>query len=347
MIEQEYVVVDLRDMLLWLLKKWWIFILFGILGAGLLGGYEVLKAPVLAVVEEETEQTATTPTPTPVPTLEDQRAKLSEAQATAVERVYADYLEVRAKIEELDTQILAMDVKTPEDDAALKALYSTQSTWISYNNNLIASLSADQKLYFEELRKNMTEDEKAAVEEANSANVADVDELSEVYEPKHVKTMVLLGGFLGVAVMGVLLVCIYMFDGKVKSIKELKYTYHLDVLDTVDVRAPKAAEMLVENLVMLLSQNEYGTIFVTTEKGNASDKQMVQALSDSIKGEDEDIVLHSGDPLLDAKALQRLADSDAVMLLVQLKHTRRTDVVRRMELCKRFDKTMVVSVVLS
>ncbi len=338
---QESIVVDLKDLFIYVMKKCWIALLVSVVGAALLGGMEKVKGP-----DDRGDEATLTAHPTPTPlTIDNAKKKLTETEIIEVERVWDSVLQLEEKQEEMNREILANPDQTQEEDDAMTRLLSTQTQLYTYRNSMINALSADQKLYLEALRKGIQNENDIETVPTPTPSTE-----GKEYEEAHVSTMAdivkkaILGAILGIMMTDTILVMVYLYDGKIKSEKELKYTYGIDILDTINNKKDSEMEtILPENLGMMMIQRDYSLIYVIVEQ--ESDRKLIDKIEKKMIKKYDGLFIRSGNPIVESKALQEMVEADSVVLMVRLKNTRRDDVIKCKDLCSRFDKDLIGGIV--
>lgn len=272
--------------------------------------------------------------------------KQAEAVLGIIERAFNRELE---QLKELDSRIKftkigsqystdISDFLVNRQNTVMNNLNSANNSIASLETNYVDKLEADEKAYYNALKAR-----------------GDL-ELSPPKKPSKVKYLI-IGVFIGVVLFCGWFMLNYLFDGTEKTLDDLKYGYGMFVPYTIcrkkkglglfnglarkitnkDLSDIAVRPALVESdIAIRLEKQGYENAFLVTDAATDWQKEMAEELKKNLGSNEKSVQVTCGNPLSSVEELQEFAKTQAVLLLVEMKKTKRISVQKWMELCSRY-----------
>ena len=213
-------------------------------------------------------------------------------------------------------------------------------------NNRVSALNQDQQYYY-----NMLKDE--SIQDTPSAE-------SYVFYGK----WIVVGGLIGF-LFGVLIVALrYIFDGTVKTGEEADRLLRSKSLQTLfvpgkpnlfgriakklldadDSATERMLQLVSAEIASLAEKSKYQSVFAFYDSERICVQSAIEQMMRYMENHYPEIHIFAGDPGNAVSDLQNLSLSDSVIMLFELKHSKRKKLLRWKELCQRYDIPVIGNV---
>ena len=231
----------------------------------------------------------------------------------------------------------------------INKLNNVENTIKNFNNNQVKNLSAEQNHYYELLV------------------ARDADQPMDLKSPSKKKFLVF-----GAAIGFVLSCCYYalkyLLDGTIKTKDEICSLYGMPVLNTVAVTGRKvplfdriirtlrgigktetdeSIDLIASDIGILMEKSNSRSLYVIQTSKTEEETLIAESLKNAIMSENKDYSVVIGTPVSDSKALKDMASSDNVVLLTDLRKTKKATTDRYYDLFERYDSNVFGSVVIA
>ena len=217
-------------------------------------------------------------------------------------------------------------------------LNSANNSITSLQTNYVDKLEADERAYYDALKAR-----------------GDL-KVAPPKKPSKLKYLI-IGVFFGIVLFCGWFFCAYLFDGTEKTPDDLKYGYGMTVPYTIcrkkkglglfnslarkitnkDLSDIAVRPALVESdIAIRLEKQGYENAFLVTDAATDWQKEMAEELKKNLGSNEKSVQVTCGNPLSSVEELQEFAKTQAVLLLVEMKKTKRNSVQKWMELCGRY-----------
>ena len=270
----------------------------------------------------------------------------AEAVIGIVERAFNRELERLRKIDstlkftKIGSQYSAdiSDFLANRQTTVMNNLNSANNAIIALQLNYVDKLAADERAYYDALKAR-----------------GDL-ELAPAKVPSKLKYLI-IGVFIGIILFLGWFTLTYLFDGTEKTLDDLKYGYGMFVPYTIcrkkkglglfnglarkitnkDLSDIAVRPALVESdIAIRLEKQGYENAFLVMDASTDWQKEMAEELKKNLGSNEKSVQVTCGNPLSSVEELQEFAKTQAVLLLVEMKKTKRNSVQKWVELCSRY-----------
>ena len=289
--------IDLRDLFLWLLRYWYIFLSAIIVGCFLGGSLAVYKNHEISNTTQDKRilECQEPLTPSEIKEVDDIVANLNFAKSKR-DAFAAEMNSTALTGEELADAIRRVDY--------WNSVYTEQ-------RNLATALVKEKKDYYEAL-------------------TADPDKQPE-YEsiPKYIA----LGGIGLLLCIGLCFCGVYVFTPSIKTIGELTPLYSYPVL--ADLLRTTQKEMFSTDISIIAKNASLTRLAFLYEESSKTEKDTAEELVNMLKTQ-TNISANILSPLSSPTDLKTLSESDSVIIFVSIKKTKRAYLQELISYCKRY-----------
>ena len=231
----------------------------------------------------------------------------------------------------------------------INKLNSAENTIKNLENNQVKNLSNSQKAYYDLL-------------------VAKDAEQSIVLKGPSKAKFLVFGAAIGFAISCVFYALKYLLDGTIKTKDTINLVYGIQVLNTVAVKGSKIPffsrvikalrgidntaiedriSLLSSEIGVLMRKNHSHSLYIIETSKTTEESQIIDALKNAILLENSDYDIMSGAPISDAKALKEIATSDCVIIMTDLRKTKKSIANYYCDLFERYGSNVLGSVVIT
>ncbi len=242
--------------------------------------------------------------------------------------------------------------------------YSSLNTLRTAMNNLSNNFSTDQKEYYNILISGVTVEQAADVDKEEAEIVASA-------RPKLIsRRYVALGLLIGLVLVIVCVAFGYVCRRKLRVKEDVEELYHIPLLGFLEATekrrlngpvcrginrlffrrdakysAEERTRMICAGIRLAAEKAGMKSIYITGSAGDAESEQLMAQLVEQLKDSVESIS-YGKSVVYDPESLERLTDSDGVVLVERTDESTYADIERETELCGTYDVALIGGIVI-
>ena len=308
--------IDIKDLLLYVFKRWKILIIATLTGAIIGGGYSIITVNNQDNVNNQESQR-----------IEELKAKLTLKELSDVDLAYKAHCECEKLYNEIEND---PDLSIENKIELIKA-----------TNSLVimnSSFSADQKAYYSALFN----DENETKEEGTfyDSKISSATDESVTISLKKI----VIGAFGGAFLLALILSFVYVFTPVLKTGDEIRDAFKLPIISSIRSEDNSYAHVY-SCLLACIKKEEVGNVCIISASNSEATKKSMTTISDMfINGSASVTTCNS--ILSDSKVLDTVIESDGVVLFEQIGISRYENIAREIELCDNFGIKIIGVVVI-
>lgn len=285
----------------------------------------------------------------------DNEAQIDEA----VSVINASFEEEKNKLLDMDPSLEIYEMgrqyttdvtgyKMTKEQEAITALNYSNTIITDLESKFIEKLSSDEKAYYDAMKEY---DEKAII----------------VLKLPSLKKYIALGGIIGLLLGFIIVALWYVFNGRVKTMVDVSMHSETNVPYVIYKRKPgvhlfgrlsrklKGAdlseiavrqEVVYSFLTIKLSKYNCSNAYIACNNQMVWEQDVKNKMEQILKKNNQTLTLYSGNPLTDVEELKHFSESDAIILMIQLKNTRFGIMDKWVELSKQYDRPIIGAIVI-
>ena len=228
---------------------------------------------------------------------------------------------------------------------------------IALKLNYFDKFTDNQKEYYELLMKEDGADSKQLDDTRSDGNYVKTGVSFSSY--KTIIEYLVLGMIIGCFAVTCWIVICYVMDNRIQSENEVNY-YGIPILKSfyfeekkdlfsgisrkirgVEItQEEKEKKILIKDLSIMKNMNQIKKIYIFQTSDKEKDRQIIDYINSSFS----DGTIEFGEPLSNADDLQRLAETEGVILMIHLRDTARNSIREAKDICNRYGRKLLGTV---